>query len=93
MFIGIAQRGAQNAAPKKASTGTAVVAIDACAATNAAIWAARSRVVPSSDGAKPKSATAQRVQRGRDGQRFADAAPIVLAVLVFDRVAAAVARW
>src|SRR5690606_27977523 len=81
-LIGIAHRGWQNAAPKKASQGTEPVASGACAATNAATRAARSRIVPSSAGPTPKSASAQRVQRRSAAQRVAGVASHCLAACV-----------
>lgn len=68
---------------------TEVVAMGACDATKLATRAARSRSVPSSGGAHPKSASAHRVQRRSEAQRVADAAPIVFAVLVLERASAA----
>lgn len=71
------------------------VAIGACAATKLAMCAARSRSVPCSGeqaAPTPKRASAHRVQRGSDAQRFEDAAPTVLAVLVRARTFDAVAR-
>lgn len=90
MFIGIAQSGRQNEAPKKASTNTDVVFVRACAATRTATLAARDRVVPEFDGTTPNRAVAQRAQRSSDAQRSADATPTLVAVLVLLRVVAAV---
>lgn len=90
--IGITQRDPQNDAPKKASNGTRPDAIGACAATKAAMTAARSRSVPPPRGDTPKSNSAHRVQRRSDAQRVADAAPTVFCVLVRARTCAAVAR-
>ncbi len=87
--IDITQLGRQNAAPEKASKDTRPVARGACAATKVATRDARSRMVPSSPGSTPKSASAHRVQRGSDAQRVADA-PIVFAVLVRFRTDAGV---
>lgn len=86
------QPGRQNIAPKNASTGTGPAATAACAATKAATFAARSRIVPCSPGAMPNSVSAHRVQRRSEAHRVADAAPIAFAVLVRDRTCAAVAR-
>lgn len=90
-IIDIAQRGVQNEAPKKASSGTRPVDSGACAATYAAMTAARSRSVPVTRGPTPKRRGAQRVQRRSDAQRLAIEAPTVLAVLVAVRTSAAVA--
>jgi hypothetical protein len=90
--IDVTQRGRQNEAPWKASSGTGPAEIGACAATKLTMRAARSRSVPCSPAAVPKSLSAERVQRNNDAQRVADAAPTRLAVLLRARVAAAVIR-
>ena len=90
--IDVTQLGRQNAAPRKASNGTRPVTSGAFDETNAAIRAARSRIVPRSPGATPKSATTHCVQRRSDAHRVADAAPTTLAVLARARTDAAVAR-
>lgn len=71
---------------------TGPTACGACAAMKHAIRAARSRIVPTPVGAIPKSASAQRVQRGSDAQRFGAASPMTFAVLVRSRTERAVAR-
>jgi hypothetical protein len=90
--LAIAQLAPQNDAPMNASTGTRPDATGACAATNAATLAARSRSVPDSPGAIPNSESAQRVQRDSDAQRPAEHAPSVRCALVRARTCAAVAR-
>lgn len=92
VVIDVTQSGWQNAAPQKASMGTGPIEIGAFEATKAATRAARSRTVPTSPGATPKSASEDRVQRFSDAQRVADAEPIALAVLVRSRTNTAVAR-